>query len=353
MPTVAQIHGMLLEEAVLHLLRFSGYRPVTAHGNDPTLRLGTAGLEVLGRGEHHQIDAIADFTIPQPFVNPARLLVEAKFKDSAVGIEIVRNAVGVLKDVSEYWVSPSTPGRGRARARPSQQPRYHYQYALLASSGFTENAQRYAVAHDVYLIPFERAGFFQPVMAAIRACAPNDGATDRRRGVGMDIDLSELRRRVRESLWRSRRFKAEGAGDATLAAALVAAIDAIRRVEYAVLAVALGRVPLVLTPAPGVDIGEIEGTVQVRIYWDEESWYLRRVGANGREEDLFSFDVPETLLAQYIDQHELSPRSALNLKEETLSEIQALLVRDGQVRLVRFVLDREWLGALRHRLTQG
>jgi hypothetical protein len=75
MPTVAQIHGMLLEEALLHLLRFSGYRPVMSNGADPTLRQGTAGLEVLGRGEHHQIDAIADFTIPQPFVNPARLLI--------------------------------------------------------------------------------------------------------------------------------------------------------------------------------------------------------------------------------------------------------------------------------------
>jgi len=352
MPTVAQIHGMLLEEALLHLLRFSGYKPVTSHGADPTLRQGTAGLEVMGRGEHHQIDAIADFTIPQPFVNPARLLIEAKFKDSAVGIEIVRNAVGVLKDVSEYWVTPAPAGRGRAAARPRQQPRYHYQYALLASSGFTENAQRYAVAHDVYLIPFERTGFFQPVMAAIRACVPNDGAVDRRRGVEMDIALSELRTRVRESLAHGGQINVDGAGDAALSAALATAIDAIRRVEYAVLAVALGRVPLVLTPAPDVNIRDVDGVVRVRIYWDADSWYLRRVGADGRQEDLFSFDVPETLLAQYIDQHELSPRRAFDLKQEALSEIQALLVRDGQARLVRFVLDGEWLEQLKERLAR-
>jgi len=343
---------MLLEEALLHLLRFSGYKPVTSHGADPTLRQGTAGLEVMGRGEHHQIDAIADFTIPQPFVNPARLLIEAKFKDSAVGIEIVRNAVGVLKDVSEYWVTPAPAGRGRAAARPRQQPRYHYQYALLASSGFTENAQRYAVAHDVYLIPFERTGFFQPVMAAIRACVPNDGAVDRRRGVEMDIALSELRTRVRESLAHGGQINVDGAGDAALSAALATAIDAIRRVEYAVLAVALGRVPLVLTPAPDVNIRDVDGVVRVRIYWDADSWYLRRVGADGRQEDLFSFDVPETLLAQYIDQHELSPRRAFDLKQEALSEIQALLVRDGQARLVRFVLDGEWLEQLKERLAR-
>ena len=142
MPKLFQIHGMLLEEALLHLLRYSGYRPVVVQANDPTLRRGTAGLEVMGRGEHHQIDAIADFTIPQPFVNPARLLIEAKFKDSSVGIEIVRNAVGVLKDVTEYW------GRG---TQGTTQPRFHYQYAILASSGFSENAQRYAVAFALLL----------------------------------------------------------------------------------------------------------------------------------------------------------------------------------------------------------
>lgn len=220
----------------------------------------------------------------------------------------------------------------------------------MASSGFTENAQRYAVAHDVYLIPFERAGFFRPVMSAIRACAPNDGAVDRRRGVDMDIELSELRRRVRATLSSGEQFNARDVGDEDLSAALGVAIQAIRRVEYAVLAVALDRVPLVLTPAPGVNLRDIPSVVRVRIYWDEQAWYLRRVDAQGQEEDLFSFDVPETLLAQYIDQHELSPRRALDLKQEAFSEIQALLVRNGEARLVRFTLDREWLEQLKTRL---
>jgi len=371
MPTVAQIHGMLLEEALLHLLRFSGYKPVTSHGADPTLRQGTAGLEVMGRGEHHQIDAIADFTIPQPFVNPARLLIEAKFKDSAVGIEIVRNAVGVLKDVSEYWVTPAAAGRGRAAARPRQQPLHPLRLQRIPRRRAAAPAatlplpvcpagvvrihrERAAIRCGSRCVPHSiRAHrFFQPVMAAIRACVPNDGAVDRRRGVEMDIALSELRTRVRESLAHGGQINVDGAGDAALSAALATAIDAIRRVEYAVLAVALGRVPLVLTPAPDVNIRDVDGVVRVRIYWDADSWYLRRVGADGREEDLFSFDVPETLLAQYIDQHELSPRRAFNLKQEALSEIQALLVRDGQARLVRFVLDGEWLEQLKERLAR-
>ncbi len=56
MPTVSQIRGMLLEEAVLQLLRPAGYRTVERPGRDPTLKLGFAGVKVRGRGCYHQID---------------------------------------------------------------------------------------------------------------------------------------------------------------------------------------------------------------------------------------------------------------------------------------------------------
>lgn len=341
MPKLFQIHGMLLEEALLHLLRYSGYRPVTVHTGDPTLRRGTAGLEVMGRGEHHQIDAIADYTIPQPFVNPARLLIEAKFKDSGVGIEIVRNAVGVLKDVSEYW-GRSTHG--------SLQPRFHYQYAILASSGFSDNAQRYAVAHDIYLIPFEQAPFFKPVLDAIRAVVPA-GVTDRRLAVDLGIDLSELRARVRAALSENHPLDTGGITAHALVPALESVLGAIRQVGFSILAVAVGRVPLVLTPAEGLQLDDLQGDITVRIYWDDDGWYLRRPRAGGDEEELFSFDVPPVLLRKYIEQDQLSPRRALDLKGEALSEIKAVVTETGgRVRLLRFKLDQEWLEVLRGRL---
>src|SRR5206468_8075613 len=96
---------MLLEEAVLFLLRVSGYRTIEQAGRDATLHDGHSGLEVRGRGSHHQIDAVADYIVPQPFANPSRLLVEAKcYPTRIVGLEVLRNSVGVLKDVSEFWV---------------------------------------------------------------------------------------------------------------------------------------------------------------------------------------------------------------------------------------------------------
>jgi hypothetical protein len=78
MPSVHQLRGVLLEEAILTLLRAGGYRTVSEVGDDPKLSISGAGLRVRGRGAHHQIDAIADLRIGQPFSNPQRLLVEAK-----------------------------------------------------------------------------------------------------------------------------------------------------------------------------------------------------------------------------------------------------------------------------------
>ena len=83
---------MLLEEAALHLLRRSGYKPVDAVNGDPTLRNVGAGLAVLGRGSEHQIDAIADFQVFQPFCHHQILLVEAKcYFQYKLGVETVRN----------------------------------------------------------------------------------------------------------------------------------------------------------------------------------------------------------------------------------------------------------------------
>jgi hypothetical protein len=96
---VTQVRGMLFEEAVLYLLRQTGYRTVDATSGDPTLQTHPAGLAVVGRGARHQIDAIADYLVGQPFSHPQRLLVEAKCftGKKPVGLEVTRNAVGVLR----------------------------------------------------------------------------------------------------------------------------------------------------------------------------------------------------------------------------------------------------------------
>src|SRR5262249_54663549 len=106
-----QLRGALLEEAALFLLQRSGYKTVDSRGNDRTLLETAAGLAVSGRGTYHQIDAIADHLVTHPFTHPQRLLVEAKCLSPTdkVGIETIRNAVGVVKDTSEYWTPGARP----------------------------------------------------------------------------------------------------------------------------------------------------------------------------------------------------------------------------------------------------
>ena len=61
MATVAQIRGVLLEEAVFFLLKKVGYRIVySPHDSiDSTdIRAGHSDLEVQGRSTWHQIDAL-------------------------------------------------------------------------------------------------------------------------------------------------------------------------------------------------------------------------------------------------------------------------------------------------------
>src|SRR5690348_13707654 len=102
MASAEQVRGVLLEEAILYLLRVAGYATVDMPDGDTVVN-GAAGLLVRGRGSNHQIDAIGDFRLAQPFSHPQRLLVEAKFVASRTRLPIVRNAVGVWMDVREYW----------------------------------------------------------------------------------------------------------------------------------------------------------------------------------------------------------------------------------------------------------
>ena len=107
MASITQIRGLLLEEIVLYLLEKVGYRIINS-GADGT-RIGSVGLEVQGRGEWHQIDALAAFDYTPSFMYPLRLIVEAKCYNirHPVQIEVASNSLGFLRDLTEnYFIYP-------------------------------------------------------------------------------------------------------------------------------------------------------------------------------------------------------------------------------------------------------
>ncbi len=342
MARLTNIRGMLLEEALLQLLESTGYRTVLEPGVDPTLDAGPAGMKVRGRGSDHQIDAVSDFQAPPPFSHPQRLLVEAKCfdPDSRVGLPIVREAVGVLKDVSEFWMVAG----GEI---PKQ--RYHYQYAVFSATGYTVEAQRFAFAQDVYLIPLAASRFLEPIIQAlrnVRAAAENQ-AENR----NIEVDMTELRRSVRSAI---RNQQPDLPGLEGVGAVLVGVdefLQRCRQIRYSLMATLGGRFPIFLVPSPEMRNQVLQERYFVRIYRgpNDETWYLRE---SATDANLFSFDLPQELFLEYAKQGILSDRAALDLKADLMANLLAYWMRDGELRLIRFVLDQEWTADIRQQIEE-
>lgn len=165
MAELAQIRGAILEESILILLENAGYR-ILDENDGQEVRRGHSGLELQGRGEWHQVDALVSSDCTPSFLYPIKLIVEAKAylpnsnNRGRVGINVVRNAVGVLKDVNENYFSYSLGSQGiYFKLR-----RFNYSYAIFSLYGFTENAQRYAIAHQIFLIQY----YFNPLFERIK-----------------------------------------------------------------------------------------------------------------------------------------------------------------------------------------
>ncbi len=340
MASIAQIRGMLLEEALLHLLRGTGYRTVDHARGDPTLDEGSAGLLVKGRGSSHQIDAIADFRVHQPFSYPQRLLVEAKCLSPGqrVGLPVVRGVVGTLKDVSEYWVTRTGTGIPKGR--------FHYQYAIFSATGYTRDAERYAFAQDVYLIPLADSTYFRPIIDAIRNVQVP--TTRRNRGANLRVDMKQLRRAVRGRL-RDGAFRPDTLLEnlGPMGDLLADFTNECQHVRFGLLGVIGGRFPVFLVPSSEARTEPLEDTYTVRIFWDDSAWYLRDARTHRL---LFSFDLPRELFLLYANQGMLSATQALDLKKQEMEQFQAVIVRKEKVRIITFRLDQDWLEGIRARV---
>lgn len=338
MARIEQIRGMLLEEAVLFLLRRSGYTTVDECGDDKTLSACAAGLEVRGRGCRHQIDAISDFRVPQAFGHPQRLLGEAKFLTSKVGIDVIRNALGVLRDASEFWVT----GDGREIPRS----RFHYRYVVFSVSGFSDRAQRFAFAQDITLVTFENAGYFSEVIAAIR------GFNDADWGPEGNGNSPRWLRRLRMSARRVMRGEPLDVRGLDLTEPGVNHLRglgaACRRLDFVLVAMLGATFPIFLVPSPAMRaVDQIQAQYQVQIFFDENGWYLRNSETNER---LFSFDRPQKLIEMYASAGLLSQARAIELKGDWFRAFDAILSLDDGLRIVSFRADEGWLDQILERV---
>ena len=147
--------GAFFEVLVRNLLLKAGYEPIEP--DDVSIRRSDGNVR--GRGYWHDIDALGKFAYPLLYMYPIRLLAEAKCYRNNVPIQMLRNFVGALKDISEnYFVED----------RISQEEMLAYKRytdcgSFFSASGFTIGAQKFALAQGVFLISYES----NPILARI------------------------------------------------------------------------------------------------------------------------------------------------------------------------------------------
>jgi len=126
--TESQLRGYILEETLASLLRESGYALLMSPDEDPEELAGRIGhLRVRGRGTNHQADVLGQFEFTPAFSLPVQLFLEAKFRDQKCGLDLVRNAFGVIQDVNENYVPDPRSTRPRRR--------FQYRYACSRLAG--------------------------------------------------------------------------------------------------------------------------------------------------------------------------------------------------------------------------
>jgi hypothetical protein len=344
MATITQIRGALLEEAVLFLLKKVGYDTYDPAGLLPHhsdyLRAGRSGLEVRGRGTWHQLDAFALLKYSPAFMYPLHLMVEAKCYalHRPVGVEVPRNSVGVLKDISENYFTCER--RGSA----FRGPRYNYSAAVFSTSGYTQGAVEYSVAHQVFLIQYENVPAIQPLINSIldvsEACVNVRGQQA----------IAAARAYYRRCLLANEVAENEDPppeitelGQALLRGPIAEACRAIRGSYFGMLQ---GQWPLhLLRREPLPPDAFVTDVVSCRVHGNPTGeWKFVPIEAEPGDRAWFEleFSLPP-LIAELVQDNWRDPIAVANLKQQNFSFIDLTGVIGGIRRSVRLELDRDWI----------
>ncbi len=341
MANISQIRGALLEEAVLYLLEKVGYETIEVNASNPDsgLREGNSGLEVRGRGSWHQIDALASFISSPAFMYPLRLMVEAKcYKESRpVGIDVARNSVGVLKDISENYFTVSNRSGSEV-----QVPRFNYHSAIFSTSGFTSGAAEYSLAHQVFLIQYENVPVIQPLLDTIMEFDDDCVTVLGKRAI------TEVRKRYRDALKHrihdveTTRYLTQKGID-LIDNSLVETVGKIRGSYFGMLQ---GRWPLhLLTSDPLPAEAFATDIVQCQVSgYETGKWKFTPLHISERASGWFEleFNLPETI-ANLVSENWGDREAVANLKQQHFSYLNLSGVIGGIKRSIKLELNEEWI----------
>ena len=156
---------LLVERILIHI----GFSNVYSDGI--YIYNGVAGKMIQGLGEAHNADVLLEPPVQIPFYIRSRLLVECKDRKNRVGLDVIRNALGLREYINHFNVVDQNKLFARQKQRRGvgiDKYRYWYQIAVASVSGYTTQAQEFAAAHRIALIEFTRYPFWKEFQEVIR-----------------------------------------------------------------------------------------------------------------------------------------------------------------------------------------
>lgn len=346
------LKGYILEEILAYLIRNTGYKLLVDVLQDPRelVRRGN-GLRVKGRGSTHQADVLGQLRWIPAFTFPIRLFVEAKFRNKKTGIDVIRNAVGVLADVNQNNF-PTLSSK-------FFYPKYQYVFSVFSTSGFSPDATKMAVAHQISLIDLNIREF-DALRHAIETAVESifEGEDVRAEDNDRLIEENNVQPNVKVIRFVIRRelgtwplgvpFSEEG--DVNLIPKIGDLLDTTR--SYGELFVGMVNGPFMLLLSAEnkqdfIEYAKLYPRHKVAIRWgtqndDGRTWRIVPVDSESRHQGYqLSFRLPE-VLAKYIfgTQSEIQER-AYKTKERIFSDITIYRHDDGDDHLFRLEYDPE------------
>ena len=334
MANASHIRGLLLEEAILELLKKSGYTAITSEDQD--IESGPSGLYVKGRGGRHQVDAIVKGDFAIPFTFPMRLIVEAKaylpkYNNGRVGLPIVRSVVGVYKDINENFFSHLN----------STYRRYSYHYAVFSLNGFTRDAEQYALAHEIFLFQYHYNSLFKGIRSLLNELTKN--RVQNYFNIHTKYNEKDLRQLIRDL------FKGKNADIASeyikeegmdFLREFVSSVESIGGSYFDLIN---GEYPVHITSTkPIADISKNSDILKVKLYIEDNS--LAVIIYHNQE--LF-FELPEYHMEQL--KKAAKKENPLSTRNKILNYISVFTINDGIRRILKLELDNDWLIQVRKR----
>ncbi|MBR3646049.1 MAG: restriction endonuclease [Lachnospiraceae bacterium] len=148
-----QAREVLFETRMKKFLEGSGYLTIVEE-------------RIYGRSGDHGIRSFAKINIPSAFSYPTRLLCQYKcYAKNKVDISHLRDFGGMIADVQENNFAMKKYSADVAGVNIAD--RYQYSGCYMSTTAFSQSAQEYAWAHDIFLMSFERIDIVQPMLKDI------------------------------------------------------------------------------------------------------------------------------------------------------------------------------------------